>query len=103
MSWAEFANKNLVGTGNVSKAAICGFDGTIWGKSDNFNILPAEATAAGAAFKDPNALLATGLKFENEKYLVLRADDERIMGKKAASGFFIYKTKQGENIFNNTM
>lgn len=36
MSWADLVNNNLVGSGNVSKAAICGFDGSIWGKSDNF-------------------------------------------------------------------
>ena len=29
---------NLVGTGKVSKAAICGVDGQIWGKSDNFHV-----------------------------------------------------------------
>jgi hypothetical protein len=42
--------------------------------------------------------LGTGLKFEGEKYFVLQADDERIIGKKASNGFFIYKTAQGSHL-----
>ena len=38
MSWPDLVNNNLVGSGNVSKAAICGFDGSVWGKSDNFKV-----------------------------------------------------------------
>uniref|UniRef100_A0AAF5PM35 Profilin n=2 Tax=Wuchereria bancrofti TaxID=6293 RepID=A0AAF5PM35_WUCBA len=94
MSWADLVNNNLVGSGNVSKAAICGFDGSIWGKSDNFKLEQTEATAAGKGFQNKDALLGTGMKFEGEKYFVLQADDERIIGKKGSTGFFIYKTGQ---------
>uniref|UniRef100_A0A915DF42 Profilin n=1 Tax=Ditylenchus dipsaci TaxID=166011 RepID=A0A915DF42_9BILA len=94
MSWQDLVNNNLLGTGNVSKAAICGLDGSIWGKSDNFNITEAEAVAAGKGFQQQDALLGTGLRFEGEKFFVLQADEERIIGKKASSGFFIYKTAQ---------
>ncbi|VDO26574.1 unnamed protein product [Onchocerca flexuosa] len=94
MSWADLVNNNLVGSGNVSKAAICGFDGSIWGKSDNFKLEPAEAAAAGKGFQNKDSLLGTGMKFEGEKYFVLQADDERIIGKKGSTGFFIYKTGQ---------
>lgn len=38
MSWSDMVNNNLVGTGNVSKAAIIGLDGSLWAKSDNFNV-----------------------------------------------------------------
>jgi profilin len=31
-------DENLVGTGQVSKAAICGQDGSVWAKSGNFNV-----------------------------------------------------------------
>ncbi|CAI5454662.1 unnamed protein product [Caenorhabditis angaria] len=87
-------NNNLIGSGNVSKAAICGFDGAIWAKSDNFDIDVEEAVAAGKSFAQQDALLGTGLRFEKKKYLVLNADDDRIIGKQGASGFFIYKTTQ---------
>ena len=94
MAWVDFVNNNLVGSGNVSKAAIIGFDGAIWGKSDNFNITLEEAGAVARGFANQDALLGTGLRFEGEKYFVLRADDERIIGKKASNGFFVYKTGQ---------
>ncbi|KAH7720695.1 profilin [Aphelenchoides avenae] len=94
MSWQDLVNNNLIGTGNVSKAAIIGHDGSVWGKSDNFKIDPAEAAAAAKGFDQKDALLGSGLKFEGDKFFVLQADDERIIGKKAANGFFIYKTGQ---------
>uniref|UniRef100_A0A7I4Y2Z2 Profilin n=1 Tax=Haemonchus contortus TaxID=6289 RepID=A0A7I4Y2Z2_HAECO len=94
MSWADLVNNNLVGSGNVSKAAICGFDGSIWGKSDNFKITTEEAAAAGRGFANKDGLLGTGLKFEGEKYFVLNADGDRVIGKKGSQGFFIYKTGQ---------
>jgi hypothetical protein len=36
--WMALVKNNLVGTGKVSKAAIVGMDGTIWGLSDNFGV-----------------------------------------------------------------
>uniref|UniRef100_A0A915A723 Profilin n=1 Tax=Parascaris univalens TaxID=6257 RepID=A0A915A723_PARUN len=94
MSWADLVNNNLVGSGNVSKAAICGFDGSVWGKSDNFKLEAAEAVAAGRGFQNKDTLLGSGMRFEGEKYFVLQADDDRIIGKKGSNGFFIYKTGQ---------
>jgi len=87
-------NNNLIGTGFVSKAAICGLDGSIWGKSDNFKLEPSEASTVANGFKAPDAVLGSGLKFEGEKYFVLQADEERMIGKKASNGFFVYKTSQ---------
>ncbi|MTV29261.1 hypothetical protein FTX61_28420 [Nitriliruptoraceae bacterium ZYF776] len=55
-------NNNLIGSGNVSKAAILGFDGAVWAKCDNFNISVEEAVAAGKAFTSLDALLGTGLR-----------------------------------------
>ena len=92
MSWQDLVNNNLIGTGFVSKAAICGLDGSIWGKSDNFKLEPAEVNAAANGLKNSDVALANGLKFEGEKFFVLQADPERIIGKKTANGFFIYKT-----------
>lgn len=60
-----------------------------------FQISDAEVVAASKGFQQPDAALANGLRFESEKYFVLQADDERIIGKKASNGFFIYKTGQG--------
>ncbi|MCP9264901.1 Profilin [Dirofilaria immitis] len=96
MSWADLVNNNLVGSGNVSKAAICGFDGSIWGKSDNFKLEPTEAVVAGKGFQNKDTLLGTGMKFEGEKYFVLQADDERIIGKKDQPDFSSIKLDKRE-------
>ncbi|CAK5126016.1 unnamed protein product [Meloidogyne enterolobii] len=79
MSWQDLVNNNLIGTGHVSKAAICGLDGSIWGKSDNFKIDQSEANAAANGLKNSEGVLASGLRFEGEKYFVLQADSERII------------------------
>ncbi|KAF7629918.1 Profilin [Meloidogyne graminicola] len=92
MSWQDLVNNNLIGTGHVSKAAICGLDGSIWGKSDNFKLETLNIHSSKLTFLDSDVVLASGLRFEGEKYFVLQADNERIIGKKTANGFFIYKT-----------
>lgn len=33
MSWQEYVDSSLVGSGNVQEAAIIGFDGIIWATS----------------------------------------------------------------------
>ncbi|CAI2355542.1 unnamed protein product [Caenorhabditis sp. 36 PRJEB53466] len=92
MSWTDIIKNNLLGSGFVTKGAIVGFDGSVWAKSDNFAITTEEAVIAGKAFEQYDALLGTGLRFEGQKYLILNADEDRIIGKQGASGFFVYKT-----------
>ncbi|KAI6173460.1 Profilin [Aphelenchoides besseyi] len=94
MSWQGMVDDNLVGSGAVSKAAICGLDGSIWAKSNNFNLDGNETAQAAKGFNDSGSLFASGLRFEGNKYLVLQADSERIMGKKASDGCFCFKTGQ---------
>lgn len=38
MSWQQYVDSNLVGTGHVSQAAIVGVGGGIWAKSAGFNV-----------------------------------------------------------------
>ena len=38
MSWVDMVKNNLVGTGKVSKGAICGHDGAVWGISEDFKV-----------------------------------------------------------------
>ncbi|CAB3400421.1 unnamed protein product [Caenorhabditis bovis] len=89
MSWDSIINGNLLGTGFVSKAAICGFDGSIWAKSANFNISAEEAVNAGKAFSNKEALLGTGMRLEGQKYVVLNVDDERVIGKQGSAAVII--------------
>ncbi|CAI4226037.1 unnamed protein product [Auanema sp. JU1783] len=92
MSWPDLVQSQLIATGNVSKAAICGLDGNIWAQSTGFTASPQELAAAISAFDNPNAVLGVGLHFANQKYFVLRADSECVIGKLGAGGVFIHKT-----------
>uniref|UniRef100_A0A0N5A7M8 Profilin n=1 Tax=Syphacia muris TaxID=451379 RepID=A0A0N5A7M8_9BILA len=94
MSWNDIIDQYLIKTGAVSKAAICGFDGSIWGKSDNFKLEESEAAAASQCFKSKDFVLGTGVVLEGVKYYVLQADDERVIGRKGSSGFFIYTSNR---------
>jgi profilin len=76
---------SLLGSEKVDQAAI--FDATgagVWATSPNFNIKPAEMQAIVQAFKeitDPK-LWATGIHVAGQKYLIIKAEDRSIYGKK---------------------
>ncbi|KAL3104580.1 hypothetical protein niasHT_022291 [Heterodera trifolii] len=65
--WHTFVNQ-VAATGPITKAAICGQDGNIWAKSDNFNLDPMEANVAVSAFRNPAALANRGLACEGVTY-----------------------------------
>ena len=64
-----------------------------------FQLDPAEASAAAKGFEQKDALLGTGLKFEGDKYFVLQADEERVIGKKAGNGFTMRAWYRAETPF----
>ncbi|TPX54254.1 hypothetical protein PhCBS80983_g05986 [Powellomyces hirtus] len=82
MSWQQYVDSNLLGTGKVQKAAIHGLDGSLWATSAGFSVGPAEAAAIVKGFTDPSGLRASGIFIVGEKYMTLRADDRAIYGKK---------------------
>ncbi|KAI8907027.1 profilin [Powellomyces hirtus] len=94
MSWQQYVDSNLLGTGKVQKAAIHGLDGSLWATSAGFSVGPAEAAAIVKGFTDPSGLRASGIFIVGEKYMTLRADDRAIYGKKGQNGVCIAKTKQ---------
>ncbi|GAU92156.1 hypothetical protein RvY_04273 [Ramazzottius varieornatus] len=92
--WQSYIDVHLVGTGQVRKAAICGMDGTVWAKSGNFNVTPAEVKKLVAAFTSPDALYQSGLHLEGTKYITTAVEDYRIRGKLGSAGVHIVKTNQ---------
>ncbi|KAI9018381.1 profilin [Hyaloraphidium curvatum] len=94
MSWQAYVDNNLLGTAKVTKAAIHGHDGSLWATSKGFAISAPEFQALFKAFKDPSGARASGLTLAGVKYIVLRADDRSIYGKKGAGGIACVKTKQ---------
>ncbi|CAO3595596.1 unnamed protein product [Absidia cylindrospora] len=94
MSWQQYVDTNLVGTNQVSQAAIYGLNGAKWASSPAFELSDSEAKEAIAGFTDPSNVQASGLHIAGVKYLTLRADDRSIDVKKNAHGACLVKTTQ---------
>ncbi|CAG8441518.1 13519_t:CDS:2 [Ambispora gerdemannii] len=94
MSWQSYVDKNLVGTGSISQAAIHGHNSALWATSPGFTVSSAEFDVVFKAFNDPKHIQANGLHVDGKKYFTLRADDRSIYGKEGANGIVIVKTKQ---------
>ena len=79
---------SLVGTGNLDKAAIFNSEGTsVWATSSGFNVTPQEMQEVVNAYKDKGKdgvkqVQSTGLHVAGERFVVLKADDRSIYGKK---------------------
>jgi profilin len=98
MSWQAYVDQSLVGTGHVDKAAIFNAEGTsVWASSAGFNVTPQEIQEVVGAYKDnstPKKVQSTGLHIAGQKYIVIKADDTSLYGKKGREGVVIVKTKQ---------
>ncbi|RDD38467.1 Profilin-2 [Trichoplax sp. H2] len=96
MSWQTYIDSNLLGTGKVTQAAICGLDGNLWAYSKGFQPTPAEATAIIKGIQsDSSVLAASGIKVNGTKYMFLQAiKDEFAYGKKGNDGVCCIKTGQ---------
>jgi len=91
MSWQEYVDNQLVGSGDVSKAAICGLDGAIWAISAGFEVTAAETAALVKSFGKDD-LTMTGLMIGGTKFIFLSGDSELMRGKKGTTGVHISKT-----------
>jgi len=94
MSWQEYVDTQLVGTGHVSKAAIIGLDGTQWAASSGFAVTPAEGRGIVSAFNDASAIFASGIRLGNDKFMTIKADTRSVYGKKGPGGVCCVKTNQ---------
>ncbi|KAF9174001.1 profilin, required for normal timing of actin polymerization in response to thermal stress [Mortierella sp. AD011] len=94
MSWQEYVNNQLVGTGKVKKAAIFGHDGSLWAGSPDFKVGAAEAQKLIKAFQDPKDILTDGFYLEGTKYVLLRYDDKTIYARHGQNGVACVKTGQ---------
>ncbi|KAL1933750.1 hypothetical protein VTP01DRAFT_7840 [Rhizomucor pusillus] len=94
MSWQQYVDSNLVGTGHVSKAAIYGLNGGQWAVSPGFSLSSNEIQELKNGFTNADQVQASGVHVNGVKYLTLRADDRSIYGKKGADGVCIVKTNQ---------
>ncbi|KAG8994491.1 profilin, required for normal timing of actin polymerization in response to thermal stress [Tulasnella sp. JGI-2019a] len=94
MSWQEYVDTNLVGSGKVTRAAILGQQGGVWATSSGFSITPTEQTAILNIFKNPENAQASGVRIAGTKYFALQVTDKFLYGKQGANGCVIRKTTQ---------
>lgn len=77
-----------MGTGNLDKAAIFNSEGnSVWATSAGFTVSPQEMQAVVQAYKDPGTdgvkkVQSEGLHIAGERFVVIKADDRSIYGKK---------------------
>eukprot|EP00035_Acanthoeca_spectabilis_P038815 m.56480 g.56480 ORF g.56480 m.56480 type:complete len:129 (+) comp9304_c0_seq1:4425-4811(+) len=96
MSWQDYVDKSLIGTGTVSKASIHGLDGNVWATSAGFAVSVEEAKAiiAGLGSDSPSQQV-NGIRAAGEKYTFIRKVDTTMNGKKGSeAGIVIEKTEQ---------
>ncbi|XP_027220192.1 profilin [Penaeus vannamei] len=94
MSWQNYVDQQLMGSGFVSKAVIAGHDGTLWAKSDNIEPSREELVKLANSFTDQKGLAMTGVHMGGEKYFYLSGTDKVIRCKKGKAGMHCMKTLQ---------
>ncbi|KAI1352989.1 profilin [Xylaria sp. FL0043] len=105
MSWQQYIDTSLVGSGHIDKAAIVSAAGdSVWAASANFSPKPEELktlvrilTAAADEKGDQSAVAtaqAEGIYVGGERYVVARIDGRSIYARKGREGICIAKTKQ---------
>jgi len=99
MSWDQYIT-NLTASGCVTKAAICGLDGSVWAQSAGFNMKPDEIKKLVDGFKKADGLRQNGITVGGTKYIFLQSDDSQIQGKKDQTG--ISAAKSGKCVIIGT-
>ncbi|KAL8755549.1 MAG: hypothetical protein Q9199_003566 [Rusavskia elegans] len=98
MSWQQYVDTSLVGTGNVDKAAIFNSEGTsVWASSPGFTVAPAEIKAVVASFadkEDVKKVQGQGFHIATEKFITIKSDERSLYGKKGKEGIVVVKTQQ---------
>lgn len=98
MSWQEYVDTSLVGTGNLDKAAIFNAAGdSKWAASPGFELNPDELKEIVGAYADTSdvkKIQSTGLHVAGQRYVVIKADERSLYGKSGKEGLIIVKTTQ---------
>eukprot|EP00759_Apiculatamorpha_spiralis_P009627 PhF_6_TR16776/c0_g1_i1/m.25368/K05759/PFN; profilin len=93
MSWQEYVDNNLIGSGFMHTAMIVGLDGSFW--AWNGPEIPsdtAEVTHILACIDNPSVAQSSGVTIFGKKYFVIRAEAGLIYGKLGAAGICMKKS-----------
>ena len=92
MSWQDYVDNQLVGTGLVKKAAIIGLDGAIWAKSTAFDLQAAEGKTFATNYSDLGHFQGNGIVLGGTKFVFLSGTDRVLRAKKNKEGVHCMKT-----------
>ncbi|CAG0905837.1 unnamed protein product, partial [Cyprideis torosa] len=94
MSWQDYVDKQLLGSNNVTQAAIAGMDGNIWAKSPGFDVKVEEVQTLLRGLDDPSQFQMHGVHVAGQRYFYLSGTDKIVRAKQAKSGLHCTKTTQ---------
>jgi profilin len=80
----------------LEKAAIAGFDGNIWAKSENFNLTADEVKkiVENYIYENASVFASRGISLEGAKYFNFCGNEDVLRAKLGKGGVHIYKTNQ---------
>merc|ERR1711955_24254 len=91
MSWQNYVDTQMIEK-KLKQAAIAGLDGSIWAKSDNFEITTDEVKKVVDNYDNQMAFASTGINVAGQKYFYLSGTDDVVRGKQGKGGVHIMKT-----------
>ncbi|GJE98237.1 profilin [Phanerochaete sordida] len=94
MSWQVYVDQNLVGTGQVARAAILGQQGGIWARSAGFSLSADEQKAILTVHSNLDYTRVRGITLNGKKYDTVQIDKSSFLGKAGDNGCIIIRTKQ---------
>lgn len=73
MSWQDYVDNNLLGSGRLSKACIIGLpEGSTWASSSQFSLNADESSCLVKAFSDPSNIRSNGLYVNGQRVVLLK-------------------------------
>ena len=93
MSWQDYVDNQLVGSGSVKSAAIIGTDGSLWAKSPNFNLSSAEIMTVAQNYSNMSYFQSNGITLGGTRFIFLSATDRVLRAKKNKEGLHCIKNQ----------
>eukprot|EP00917_Polyrhabdina_sp_WS-2016_P014426 GHVP01031539.1.p1 GENE.GHVP01031539.1~~GHVP01031539.1.p1 ORF type:complete len:127 (+),score=25.35 GHVP01031539.1:32-412(+) len=93
MSWQEYVDDSMVGSGSLLFGIISGHEGDIWASSEDFKPTKDELINIFNAFEDSCRIQTQGIFLQGSKYFALKCDGRSIYGKAGDKGCICVKTE----------
>ena len=94
MSWQSYVDDQLLNTKMVTHAVICGHDGNIWAKSENFAVTSEELRSLIGKYADTSLLAQSGVTVAGKIYMYHSSTDKGIRAGSMNMQLYAIKTTQ---------